>query len=62
MTGRKTRKEVDNEDRHGRKRFIERQIQDNLAKKEIEEYDDYCLDDSIDRDAINDRLRELRKY
>lgn len=39
MTGKKTYKELDTEQQKGKRRFIERRVQENEAKKEINEYD-----------------------
>jgi hypothetical protein len=58
----KNYKELETEKQKGKRRFVERRIQEQEAEKEIKEYDDVLLDELIDRDAAEDRLRELRKY
>lgn len=48
MTGKRTYKEIDTETRLGKKRFLERKIQDQEAEDEIKDYiqDEDCTDES----------------
>lgn len=46
MTGKRTYKERDNEERLGKKKFLERKIQDQEAEEEIKDFiDEDCTDE-----------------